>query len=560
LLSVSQPESLPRQFPRPAQAKIRTPLLRDQVRFGKIENISGPIPPKSLIILVPGMFSPGASMGPIAEYLQPKGHSVHILESPFNVKADSALASTDWLTHNIDRIRLDEASKQFTTLLGQLEQKPHAERLAALCQALHLKDNSLGRATAQAALGLIFTRKTKYEKETDFTRIILKLRKTREGVGGVLPPETTRKQLYSLTAIARNQLRRELLPTFLTHAGNIEAQEIALEKTIDHVMDQIAPRVVMVGHSLGGFVSMLTLFEQMQDTALVVSLSAPGENGTQLIPPALSLFDRLPKHLQVRGREVLERFLPALRHMLAGSSETAKLKADHQPFNTTIIAVGTPENFDGLVGESNFRMNDALPGRVNVVVTPRQAIMARVVSKQLSQMHDLMHYSPLYTWFSDFLSRSSNFVKGIAYHCGLLQYQEKYWAQNGDILRGLLEAPKNERGQYDYEHGTPDYSEALTQIRRLIAPANYEAEREHLLHVLQDNLADAKKEKPASEFDALRQAYRPLVPDLKAISQEPQPVQGGVADQAKTLLGLLADPTYQPDVWPDVWKEIRSKL
>lgn len=521
--------------------KIRTAPARDQVRFGKLENISGPIPPQSLIVLVPGMFSPGSSMYAIAEYLQPKGHKVHILESPFNFKADCTMASTDWLTHNIDRIRLDEASQRYTLMLNKLEKKPHEERLDALCQEMHLKHDALGRATAQAALGLMFTKKSEYQNETDFTRIIVKLRRNREAIGGVLPPEAARKQLYSLTAIARNQMRRELLPVFLKHSTDIEKQEVELEKTIDHVMDQMAPRVVMVGHSMGGFVSMLTLFEQMQDTAMVMGLSAPGENGTKSFPPALKVLTTLPLQMQVRGREFAERFLPALRHMLAGSSQTDKLKADHQPFNTTIIAVGMPGDMDGLVGEQNFRMNDTLQGRTNVVVTPRQAYMVRVASKNLHKAHELMHYNPLYAWFSKFLSNSSEFVKGVAYHCGLLQYQEQYWAQNGDILRGLLEAPKNEHGKCDYENGTPDYQEAVQQIRRVIAPANYEAVRQHILNVLLDNLIDAKKDKVPQEYEKMRHAYQPLVPDLKAISEEQQPMQGGVADKAKALLEILED-------------------
>jgi hypothetical protein len=535
--------------PTGVQKPIQTipPQKGDQVRFGKIENLTGPIPPKSLVILVPGMLSPAESMRSLGEYLKGKGHTIHILESPYNIKAGSALASTDWLTHGIDRIRLDEASTRYVTLLEEMEKIPHEKRVEFLCEKLGLKRNPIGKATAQAALGLMFTRKSEYEDETDFTRLIIRLRKIRQGMGGVLPAETARKQLFSLSTIARNQLHKELLPVFMRMPGNLDEHATALEKTIDHVMDQIAPRVVLVGHSMGGFVSMLNLFEQMHDTAMVVGLAAPGEKGTDPIPTGLGLFKMLPNLLQQKGREFLESFGPGLAHMLQGSLETDKLKADHQPFNTTIFAVGMQGEVDGLVGENNFRMNDSLPGRVNVLVTPREANVLEMVSSRLHQLHQLVRWNPLYAWAEDYFWQSTALVKGIAHHCGLVQFQEHYWPQSGDIVRGVLEAPKNPEGKYDYQQGKPDYEEAVKQLRRLIAPFNYEAERLHFLNLLHDTLSDARVEKPPDEYQKLLRAYAPLTSDLEVISMESQPMQKSVADKALELLMLFSELKREPN-------------
>lgn len=511
------------------------------VRFGKIPDIAGPIPPNSVVILVPGMFSPASSMQPLADYLKPKGHSVHILESPYNIKADSAVASTDWLTHNIDRIRLAEASTHYVTLRTKLASIPAEERLDYMRKALKLADNPLGQAAAKSVLGLMFTKSSNYTEDTDFTRIIQTLRKSREAQGGVLPHETTRKQLYSLTAIARKQLRQDLAPAFFKPANGADAnaQNLAMEKTIDHVMDEMAPRVVLVGHSMGGFVSMLTLFEQMRDTSMVIGLAAPGENGTHAIPMALATLKRLPISLQQRGRQIVDWLGPAMKHMQEGSPETMKLKANHQPFNTTILAVGMPEDYDGLVGERNFKMNDALPGRLNAVVTPRPANMVALVSQNLNSLHQLILKAPPYSWVANLFGNSSDFFKGVAYHCGLLQYQNKYWQQDGDILRSIMEAPRNAEGKPDYQKGKPDYPAAVAQIRRAIDLNNAESSRMHMLNVLLDNLKDAKQEQSAEAYEQMLTGYRPLCPDLKSITQEIQPLEGGVSSQAKALLDIL---------------------
>lgn len=517
----------------------------DQVRFGKIENISGPIPPNSLVILVPGMFSPASSMRPLFDYLKPRGQNLHILESPYNIKADSALASTDWLTHNIDRVRLSEASTHYVTMMQRLSQIPATERVEAARQELRLEDNELGNASAKAVLGLMFKKENNYEDSTDFTKVIQMLRKSREARGGTLPPETTHKQLYSLTAIARKELRRELAPIFFRPRQGVAigSENDAMEKTIDHVMDQIAPRVVLVGHSMGGFVSMLTLFEQMRDTSMVIGLSAPGENGTNVIPKALHILTKLPQYLQRKGREIVDWAGPAMKHMQEGSPETQKLKANHQPFNTTILAVGMPEDYDGLVGEKNFRMNDELPGRVNVIVSPRQANMVSLVSQHLGAVHQYIRQMPPYSWAANFMS---DFLRDVSYHCGLLQHNDQYWKQDGDILRGLLESPRNPEGQLDYEHGQPDYEEAVKQIRRIIAPTNTESERQHIMTVLLDNLQDAQKDKPAEAYQKMLEGYRPLLPDLKAISKELQPIHNGAPTQAKVLYHLLKPPVITP--------------
>ncbi len=526
------------QFKTLAPLPLKKPLNRDRIQFGKIPNVTGPIPPNSLIILVPGMYSPGYSMQGLANYFKARGHQIHILESPYNIKGGSTLESTDWLTHGIDRIRLEEASTRYLNRLEQLEKVSQEERIDFLCNSLGLEKTEAGKATAKAALGLMFTPESNYQDESEFTRIILRLRKIRQDMGGTLPAETARKQIYSLSAIARNQLRRDLRPIFSSMPGSLSEQQTALDKTLYHVMDQIAPRVVLVGHSMGGFVSMLTLFEQMNDIAMVVGLSAPGENGTEPIPPGLGIFKVLPPSLQQKGRRLVEKFAPALAHMVEGSIETDKLKANHQPFNTTLFAVGLPDNFDGLVGEKNFKLNDQLPGRINVVVTPRQANITEMVSGHLSQFNKLLRLNPLYAWTEDKIHNTSQVIKGIAYHCGILQHHENYWKQDGEILRGVLEAPKNVNGQYDYQNGVPDHLEALKQIRRAIAPFNYEAERLHFLNLIEDQLIDAQSESTAKP-NQLKEKLKPLKADLEIISQEKQPLQNSVAQKAKQILNLL---------------------
>ena len=537
-----------RKVPLPTTNQRLVAPHKDQVLFGKIENLTGPIPPDSVVIVVPGISSPAQSVQPLADYFRARGHTVQVLKSPFNIKAGSALASTNWLTHGIDRIRLDQASSRYLALLKKVRQEPLENKLDFLCQELRLKKDTLGQATAQAALELMFTPESSYEEASDFTRIIQRLRQDRAGLeNALLSDEDAHKRLFSLSIIARNKLYEQLQPVFMRVPtgftdADFKAKDAALKKTIDHVMDQIAPRVVLVGHSMGGFVSMLTLFEQMSDTAMVVALSAPGENGTDVIPTGLGILKQLPDRLQQQGRKLLESFAPGFRHMVSGSDETDKLKADHQPFNTTLIAVGTPGNHDGLVGEENSRLNDGLPGRMNVIVTPRLANLAAVGSHVLAQLNQLaFDHLPFYSTLGNALQAYEPF-KGIAYHCGLIQFPEEYWSQQGDILRGIFEVPKDEEGRADYKHGKPDYPAAIGQIRRLIAPMNFDAERLHILNILQDTLQDAQQEKPAAEARKLLNAYQPLRDDLEQISREMQPVRHGVADKARQLLRMFPKP------------------
>lgn len=540
----------------PAMRKVSQPTTnqrlatphKDQVLFGKIENLTGPIPPDSVVVVVPGISSPAQSVQPLANYFRARGHTVQVLKSPFNIKAGSALASTNWLTHGIDRIRLEQASARYMALFNKVRQEPIENKLDFLCQELRLKKDTLGQTTAQAALELMFTPESSYEEASDFTRIIQRLRQDRQDLeNGLLPDEDAHKRLYSLSIIARNKLHEQLQPVFMRVPtgftdADFKAKDAALRKTIDHVMDQIAPRVVLVGHSMGGFVSMLTLFEQMRDTAMVVALSAPGENGTDVIPTGLGILKQLPDMLQQQGRRLLESLAPGFRHMVSGSDETDKLKADHQPFNTTLIAVGTPGNHDGLVGQENSSLNDSLPGRMNVIVTPRLANLAAVGSQVLAQLNQLaFDHLPFYGKVGNALQAHEPF-KGIAYHCGLMQFPEAYWSERGDILRGIFEVPKDEEGRMDYKHGKPDYPAAIGQIRRLIDPMNYDAERLHILNILQDTLQDAQQEKPAAETQKLLNAYQPLRDDLERISREMQPVRHGVADKARQLLRMLPKP------------------
>jgi hypothetical protein len=539
--NVSQPQAGKLALSQPADR-----VHFGQVKFGQSKNITGPIPPNSLVLMVPGLCSPEESIRPLGDFLKANGHSVHLLKSPFNFKGGSAIESTDWLTRNIDRIRLAEASNRYTKLLSDMKEIPHEERIQFLRERFQLKDNPMGNAVAQAALDVMFTTENNYQNNSDFTNIILKERERRKAIeakGGALSPETIHQKLHGHLDYVWEHMNDELSPKFVNSSSNKveqQQQQAALKKTIDHVLDQIAPRVVLVGHSMGGFVSMLTLFGRMHDTAMVIGLSAPGENGTDEIPSGLGVLKGFPNIVQRQARGWAEWLAPALEHMVAGSHVTETLKADHQPFNTTLIAASMPDNYDGLINESNAHLNDKLPGRMNVIVTPRQANIVELASETLHQGHRLFrNIIPGFARVEDYFINSSKFMEGVAYHCGLLQFHEAYWRQDGDLLRGILEAPKNKKGKYDYQQGVPDYAEAVQQIKRAIAPKNYEAERLHILNVLQDQLFDAQKTKTPTEYQKLLDAYRPLCSDLEAIQHEQQPIQHGVPDKARELLGML---------------------
>lgn len=548
-------------------------ISRDVVRFNQMPHVTGPIPPESLVLVVSGMASPLNAMNSLEQYLKAKGHQTLVMASPAYLLEGNIQASTEWLTPSIDDFRMKESSKRYLKWVDELANLPPLSRVEFLRRKLQLDDSELGKATAQAVLNLMFNN----DKKSKYTALIQAYRdKTREGqqensksklsrfsrkADEVPDKKKTaeihlsqlerREALDSLNRIAREKLSEQLRPVFLQPAQNQAEQARqwnALQKTIDHVLDQIAPRVVIVGHSMGGFVGMLTLFAQRKDISLVVGLSAPGEKGIDEIPKGTGFLRRLPEESQKKARAWLVDKAPAINQMTAGSLETRKLEADHQPFNSTIVAVGMPEDSDGIVGERHFRMNDSLPGRINVLVTPLMANVLAMNDEKLYRFHQrLGELSPVYKWISKTLMERSVLLRSIAYHSGLVQHQEQYWPRQGDMVRAILEAPKNRHGETDYQNGKPDYPAAIQQIRRVLHPHNSEAVRIHFLTLMEDHFRDARKNKSQGEYHNFLMAYQPITYDLANIAREKQPIRNGVADMAQRLLRQFREADALPE-------------
>ncbi len=549
------------------QRVLNAPLQRDTVCFSRMQNVAGPIPPESLVLVVPGMAAPSEAMTPLNRYFQERGHQTKVLPSPASLLEGNIVASVEWLAPNIDEFRLREFSDRYVKWVDELAALPKSVRRESLRRKLQLDHSAQGKAVSQAALDMMFDG----NRETDYTALVraykdprqpekIESKPSRRGFKG---PATDKKSYLdlarlerqvsfdALTTMARENLSQRLWPLFLgsAHSGKDPASQWeTLNKTVDHVMDQIAPRVVVVGHSMGGFVGMLTLFSQRKDISMVVGLSSPGENGIDEFPSGTAeLIKQLPPDSGQKTRDWLVSKAPAINHMTSGSLQTRKLKANHQPFNSTIMAVGMAGDIDGLVGERNFRLNDALPGRVNLTVTPMKAEVLTMNSEKLGQFHELAkQWNPIYRWVCEQTVDRSVLLQSIAYHSGLVQFQDQYWSRNGDMIRAILEAPKNDQGAPDYQNGKPDYPEAIRQIRRVLHRQNSEAVRAHFLDLMLDYFQDTQESQSPQAYRELLKAYQPIVPDLAEMAQEKQPIENGVRDKAQRLLRQFQPETGLP--------------
>lgn len=477
------------------------------VRFGALARSTFIIPPGSLVVTVPGMFGPKASVEPLKEYLAGQGHEAHSVLVPGIGTAQLMRHSTDWLSSKIDNLRTQAAQRNLRALMRQMKgQDPQAQR-DILRRHFGLDDSALATAVVDAVHHLLL------DKDSRFVRNVQHLN-PEAGFGHMLP-KAHYERLSKVLSEAQVQLFDALSPAVHADGNAVARQELALVKIVNRVLDTLAPRVVLVGHSLGGVISAKTQMDDLDDVALSISLGSP-LNGTEEVPPSLRMLEKLvlppfrPAYRKAL-RGLLGVYFPAIEQMNARSRSVKKLQQQDMPPDTSAVSVANP--LDGLVTETNARHNEALPGRLNITVTPREAQVEGLLEEWHQALLKLLSLNP-FLRLGHGLAKETEAYKGLSHHCGLVQHHETYWPCDGDMLRQVFDDPAH----------------APERIRRLLHPQNNEAVRERVLALMADRLDDHPE---------LAAVYQPLRPDLEALTGQPLPFRNSVAERAEALLARL---------------------
>lgn len=475
----------------------------DQVRFGQIPNATFVIPPHSLVVTVPGMCGPKSSVEPLRDYLQSKGHDAHAIRVPGILTAQDTKDSSRWLADKLDSLRIGKAQQQLfllRNLLGTTHPMLAPQQRLQLIRFLGLSDTPQGHAVANTLITTLGKPEHPILKRIDE---LDPKHPVRHG-----KPKPRHQQLAPQLDALRQELTQVLKPSFQQATGATAATHApALEKTVNHILDQLAPRVVLVGHSLGGFVGNRVLLDsQANHIGMVLSLGSP-LNGINLFRITDNHVPQRLAHSMHRFEDQLQRLWPALAQMRAGSREVQDIQNAPQPFDTTSISIANPQ--DELVQPHEARFQPQQPGRLQILVQPLESTMRRLLDPMHRALLRLMEVNP-FVYLSRRLVTDSQTFSGIRHHCGLVEHFDTYWPQDGDMIRQVM---------------IPE------RLSRLLDQTHYEPMRYRVLELLHDRLQEHPEE---------AEQYRPLQGQLAAISQQQAlPLSNDTAEKAQAVLNQI---------------------
>ena len=335
-------------------------------RFGAVATDPSPtalLPPESVVVLVPGMGAPATSMRPLETCFKSQGHRTHILEIPQIRIAGNLTDATQSLARQIENIRIEESRPRLQALSQQLSQTPDPNaRRALLKKTFALDDSALGQKTLAAAESLL--------TGTDFMPRVLSmsgqpvyLQATRQWLAK-LPPEMRQSAEQTLTVTLdhlddwRWMPQASPLSSALTNYRQLFQQQLNManpevrEKITNHVFDALVPRVVLVGHSLGGAVGLKALQDKPEgDNPILESLSLSSPvHGVGAVP-------QLPQPLETFYLAQLAENSPIVQGM------------QHKPLPLDTAAVSICNPKDGTVKAGDTQLNEnAVAGTLNLKV------------------------------------------------------------------------------------------------------------------------------------------------------------------------------------------------
>ncbi len=444
------------------------------------------IPPKSLVIAVPGMWSSKSTITPFARYLKQEGHDVYVFAIPHVKWAQRMNQGSKWLSNKIDDVRIVETQQKLFFIQSQLSKlEKNDQKIIWIKKHFNLDNSKVANKLAEQIFDLLINQK--------FIDEVHALRSNNDSYS-----KSTDENLSSV-----------LMSYKKTFASNIKQDfnsDLLSKKVTNQIFDVMAPRVVLVGHSLGGAVGLQCLQRASEpknnykdEISMIIGLGspfcgAPVPSRYKLLSPILySLFYTI--------------------HQLNPFSKTiTTMQKTDLPVDTTVLSLANPK--DGLVSVENSKLN--CDGNLQIQLTPKEADMT-------SLMHDNEYQSGIVNWLQSV--RMSNYnklsemgweaLKGVRYHCGFLdpQHFDSYYSEQGEINDQVFKS-----------------SNSIQHLKKLLNPNNNETLQKQILMKMIDAMGD--KDVQADE-------YIYLVPELEDLASTNLPCNNSSNKLSQIILNEL---------------------
>ncbi len=518
---------------------------------------AGILPPESPILLVPGLFAPTRSINGARVYFRDFGHPlVKSMKVPFIASGQDLEKAAWWLSDMVDDIRIRIARLKLAEFREAIAVEPSGEnyrpeQMDLIRRYFRLEDSPAGWQLAGAM----------FDIAQDFEDRLPKL-KTPYLVDGPKTLSEARDYVLkdggSVLKLAKNTLKatKTLTMGFYSWIGGVEISDpltflqhlykpkppqiklsnlmagyrkqlmalplegydnAAREKIVNRLLDGLAPRVILMGHSMGGMTATKTLQLPLDpdhadgqsaggDVGMVVAMGSP-LNGVEEPPKALGFLNR-----KVAGSPAVDwlkyligDYFPGLVQVLRGSGVVQKVQTLGIPDDTTVISISTPD--DSLVSTEGTRLPEDRHNMHNLDVSTKSAGLGKALFPQGGGFWQPFDY------LAELAGDVSEEWRGLLQHCLHIGHSEEHWSERGEVTLQILS-----------ELGRPDL------LGNILHPANYERLREHTLDLLIRRTRDIPER---------RERYQPLIPMLEAMTKDALPFADSVDKKAGILLKIL---------------------
>lgn len=434
------------------------------------------LPESNFAVLVPGLFAPECSMQEVDGFLKNRlGLTSHPTRIRTNLTGRKFKQLAPLLKKRIDHYRAKATRKNMAALAPVLA-LPQDRQVDAIRQVFGLEDSAEGTQIAGIWRNVLISL---YARKPDQPFIRKLFRR-----GGD-------QQLARSIASARAGLSEKLPARY---------SPLQREKITNRLIEQLAPRAIVIGHSMGGVAAIKTLQLGLPEThdhgnrdiAMVVCLSSP-VNGT---PVSIPWADK-----RWRLRQVVEKLIPAIPDFDPVSEAIGKIQRSPVPGDVTVFSIANAE--DDTVPLWGTHLPN-LPNIHHFEVEPKPFKPEKLAPGFIKPVLDTRPGKR----FLEYFNRKTA-SRGFGNHAITLLYNDRHMEE----IRVKLLAPD--------------------RMAAYLAPENNESFRHEVLGLLL---------KTIERDPARKSAYQALEPVLQKLSAKPLPFERDTAKLAARALALLKTP------------------
>lgn len=429
---------------------------------------SNPFLPKGIhYVTQAGLFAGKSTIEHITRFLG-EHSSVTPIVNPMILFARNMQEAKTWFSKKVDSIRKRLAQSRLRSITKELSsRKEISDRKQWVKRYFSLKERSdLSPLVERYVLNLL---------DKGLSRFTQQVFGIGMGIGG---------QLSEILTDYQENLLTELDNACLT-SGDLHQRKIC-----NGVFDMLTPRVaVLGGHSQGGLTALQSLQEENNDIAMVLGWGMP----TNGVNP-----DRVP------ASWLLKKVCPMIGELITGSPELMKAQNSPCPFDTTIVAIDSKDQKDGVILPNNLSPN--ILNAHYVEVGPRRASATTILGGIQTPIGYLLDYPP---WFLKARAERN------LYHFSYLD--EKHIPYFFSEEEGSL--------VYEFAIG----GNAIKNAIRLLHPSNYGGLQSGYLQWLLEKI---KSREIDYDFSCIK-------PRLEELSSLPLPFKGSEHELAQEVFSLI---------------------